>query len=267
MTQNDTALADYAAAISQMSSQLASGLSEAATRYADRVATEGGELVVSATRKFELLAAELGSEFRAAANRAAAAANAARQAGNEALAARHDKIAGRHYEQADRLLNKLMDSKSALDSIAADARAAAASADNALGGLIGKRIGPAFDAFQMLMGAADLARDMSNGDKLGGASTGVLLSWILGSLGAAIGVSVLGLPAVGVAVLAGIGALAGSFLGDSVFGFIRDFMNDRFSGAKNWLPTIDPLMLDLDGDGLELRSAWAPSFLIMMQMA
>jgi Ca2+-binding RTX toxin-like protein len=255
MTQNDTALADYAAAISQMSSQLASGLSEAATRYADRVATEGGELVVSATRKFELLAAELGSEFRAAANRAAAAANAARQAGNEALAARHDKIAGRHYEQADRLLNKLMDSKSALDSIAADARAAAASADNALGGLIGKRIGPAFDAFQMLMGAADLARDMSNGDKLGGASTGVLLSWILGSLGAAIGVSVLGLPAVGVAVLAGIGALAGSFLGDSVFGFIRDFMNDRFSGAKNWLPTIDPLMLDLDGDGLELRSA------------
>lgn len=254
MTEPKTTLGEYAAAIAQMSYQLASGFSEAATRFSERVAAEGGALVVSETRKFELLAAELGAEFRAAATRATNSAEAARLAGNEALARGFERATRRHSQVADQLLNSLVNKKAALDALAADAKATAANADAALGGTIVKRIGPAFDAMQMVQGAFALAQDTSNGDKLGGASMGVVLSWLLGSLGAVAGVG-LGLPAVGVAVLAGLGAIAGSALGDPLFGALRDAVNDYFNGAGNWRPAVDPLMLDLDGDGLELQSA------------
>jgi hypothetical protein len=47
MTQESISLSDYAAAVKQMSGQLASGWSEAAGRFAERVAAEGGAYAVS----------------------------------------------------------------------------------------------------------------------------------------------------------------------------------------------------------------------------
>ena len=202
MTQESISLSDYAAAVKQMSGQPASGWSEAAGRFAERVAAEGGAYAVSEARKFELAAAELGAGFRSAAENARHWADAARASGSDSVAHVYDRYAERYYEKANQLLDSIIDKKSALDAVAREAKAGAEAAEKALGGGFGHALGPAFDAAQMVEGLLDWASTGSS-DKFGGACMGVALSAGLGILGAALGVA-FGLPAIAVAALLGL---------------------------------------------------------------
>ncbi|MDP3223822.1 MAG: hypothetical protein Q8M96_11875, partial [Rubrivivax sp.] len=253
MTTETTSLGDYAAAVQRMSELLASGWSEAAQTFADRVAQEGGQQAVAMQRQYEILAGDLGEKFRTAANTADDWAQAARASNNEAVARVYDRYAQNYYEKANNLLDTMVDKKAALDGLAREAKAAASLGDQMLGGSFGRALGPAFDAAQMAAGALDWA-NTGNSDKFGGAAMGVALA---GGFGIIVGglATALALPVVVVAVAAGAAAIFGSALGDLMYSRFRDSVNDFFLGARNFVWPRDPLVLDLDGDGLELAGA------------
>lgn len=262
MTTQTVSLTDYAIAVQQMSSQLASGWSEAGSRFAQQVALEGGRHVAEITRQHEILAAELGAGFRNAANTAQEWAQAARASNHEGAARVYDKFAERYYQKANDLLEPILGSKAALDGVAREARNAAQDAEKAFGGKLGRVLGPAFDAGQMIAGLWDWI-DTGNSDKFGGAAMGVALSAGFGIIGAALAGS-LGLPVIAVAVVAGVVAIMGSMAGDYVFGLLSDAVhsgrlsdavNSLFLDARNFIWPRDPLVLDLDNDGLELAAA------------
>lgn len=106
-----------------------------------------------------------------------------------------------------------------------------------------------------MAGALDWAIT-GNSDKFGGACMGVALSAGLGIMvGGAL--SIAGLPLMVVAVGAGVAALMGSALGDGMYAAFRDspivanIVNSLITSALNWVaPRRDPLVLDLDGNGI-----------------
>lgn len=103
MTQQTLSFVEYAVVAQDVSSQLASGWSEAAGRFVAAVAAEGGRLVVTETRQFEILAAELAVGFRSAADAADDWAQAARAANHEGAALVYEKYASQYYGKANGL--------------------------------------------------------------------------------------------------------------------------------------------------------------------
>ncbi|MBQ9682549.1 MAG: hypothetical protein IJV35_04690 [Neisseriaceae bacterium] len=110
------------------------------------------------------------------------------------------------------------------------------------------------------------AAQTGNYDKLGEAGSEVLGSWLGGLAGAAIGGAVvaLGAPAIVVAIMAGIGAWLGAELGELVWNKLfkpaQDWLSDKFEdwfglNRTGLFHIYDPLVLDLDGDGIELVNA------------
>lgn len=149
MSQNSSSISfsDFSKATSDAASAIASGWSEAANRYTEWVAVESASRVVSETEKFERLATDLGTGLRNAEANAATWAQAARDASKTGIADIMGKYAEKFAAQANTLLGNLTDGKASLNLIAAEARTAMATAENAFGGGFGKAIDPAFDAY------------------------------------------------------------------------------------------------------------------------
>lgn len=246
---------DYIDAINTAISANASGLTEAATRYSSWVAAQEATRVVTETEKFNRFAADLGTGFRNAAELATTWGNAARDAGKTGIAAIMDKYGVKYAQQADAFLNGMLDQKANLDLLIAEARTTTESAERALGGTFGHSIGPAFDAAQMIAGAVEWATT-GESDSFGGACMGVLLSAGGGLLGALI---VAGAPIFVVGTVAAAGAALGSWAGNTMFGILQKAVSEILGTTPDplvktikYVPYVDPLILDLDGDGLEI---------------
>jgi hypothetical protein len=244
----------------QLSSQLASGWSEAATQYTNWVTTQETTRVVTETEKFNRFAAELGRSFQTASDNAATWGQAARDAGNTGIGNIMQKYADKFADQATNLMNQELDARSTLNGIANDAKAAMQRASDTFGGDFGRFLGPAFDAGQMMEGAVDWART-GNSDKFGGAAMGVLLSAGGALFASAVGAAFV--PAgLGLALIGGLGALLGAASGDAMYEAFRDspIINDivsrLFGDAANWRPPVDPLVLDLDANGTRTGTGW-----------
>ena len=165
-------------------------------------------------------------------------------AGNTASAAAYQNLAEGYRGLADSRLTATADNW--VKSIASSADASASAA-------IGK-LGIAGDAVQLGIGLNALATS-GNATELGEAIAGIVGGGLSAALVAA-GLVALGAPAVigaiGVGILAGLAGVFGGDLAGSLFGgAIGDAISDFFTAASNWRPPVDPLTLDLDGDGLE----------------
>jgi hypothetical protein len=241
--------------VTQASSQLASGWSEAASRYTNWVTSQQAIRLVSESEKYNKFAAELGAGFQQATTNARIWEQAARDAGNTGIANIMQKYADNFASKAANLLDQGLDARATLNGIATEAKLAAQQAGDIFGGNLGRFIGPAFDAAQMITGAVDWA-NTGNSDKFGGAAMGVLLSAGFGIAGAALLPFVTG-SAIIIAIGAGIGALIGAASGDAIYAEFRDspivadIVNSLFTAARGWTFPRDPLVLDLDGDGIE----------------
>ncbi len=94
-------------------------------------------------------------------------------------------------------------------------------------------------------------------DGLGSAAAGIGAAAVLGEAGIAFAVSLglLGTPFVVAAfIFAGLGAYLGASIGDLIFSGwkqLADLIPDLFNAAQKWIERRDPLVLDLDGDGIE----------------
>jgi hypothetical protein len=255
MTTTTITQAQFITTTTQAASSLASGWSEAANRYVGWVTTQEATRVVTATERFNQFASDLGRGYQTAAQNANTWAQAAINAGDTGVGRIMQRYADNLATQASNLLNQAVDGRIRLDGIANEAKNAATRAGDVFGGNLGRVIGPAFDAAQLIAGAIDWVQT-GNSDKFGGAAMGVLLSAGGGILLATLAAPFIG-AGVGLAVIAGLGALIGSASGDSVFAafrdssFIQDLVNTLFTSAQSWQPPRDPLVLDLDGDGIE----------------
>ncbi|MEO8122096.1 MAG: hypothetical protein ABI606_22570, partial [Rhodoferax sp.] len=252
---NSVTQTQYIETVTQAASQLASGWSEAATRYANWIATEQSIRVVSETEKYNKLASELGTAFQQATHNAEVWADAARSAGNTGIANIMQKYRDGFASKAASLLAADGDARMALNGIALEAKSTMQQAGDMFGGNFGRYLGPAFDASAMMTGALDWATT-GNSDKFGGACMGIVLSAGFGIIAGGL-LSIAGAPLIVVAVGAGVASLLGSGIGDSMYAAFRDspiisnIVNTLFGNAKNWTPPRDPLVLDLDGDGIE----------------
>jgi hypothetical protein len=248
-----TTLLQFNNTTSQASAILASAWSQAATNYVQWETQSQAGIVSTAQQKFDRLATELGQQTELAARNANTWQQAARDAGNTGIADIMQKYADKFSNQASDLLNQSVDAKVRLDTVTQNAKVAIDQASDLFKGDLGKAVGPAFDAYQMADGVVEWYQTGSS-DKFGGAAMGVLLSAGVGLFAAGLvgAVGVVGMP---VAIAAGIGALIGASAGDGVYKAFRDavspLINTLFQSAQNWQPPRDPLVLDLDGDGIE----------------
>lgn len=119
----------------------------------------------------------------------------------------------------------------------------------------------AYDAYETRQAIAEaLARgDIRLADELMGGLLGRAFGGAFaGALGGAIGGSVFGLPGMIVGAIAGgiVGALGGGEIGEYLFGLTHDLgVNDLIRDIYDLIEDLlsDPVVLDLDGDGIELR--------------
>ncbi|WP_211091496.1 hypothetical protein, partial [Pseudothauera rhizosphaerae] len=142
-------------------------------------------------------------------------------------------------------------------------------------GDLGRFAGPIADGYGMYKGWQDYA-ETGDTTALSKSASGVLVAELGALIGGAIGVAVFGASAsmlLPVVVAAGVGAAVGSWLGNEYGDEFRDFVSDAigdkldplfemidrivntfFGNARAWQPVrVDPLVLDLDGDGIETR--------------
>ena len=255
MANNTVTQTQYIETVTQAASQLASGWSEAATRYASWIATAQAVRVISETEKYNKFASELGTAFQQATHNAEVWADAARSAGNTGTANIMQKYATSFGDTAAVLSNATGGARAALSGIALEAKSMMQQAGDMFGGNFGRYLGPAFDASAMMVGALEWATT-GNSDKFGGACMGIVLSAGFGIIAGGL-LTVAGVPLMVVAIGAGVGALLGSGIGDSMYAAFRDspivanIVNTLFGQARNWTAPRDPLVLDLDGDGIE----------------
>ena len=246
-------LQQFTSTTKEASALLASAWSQAATEYTQWVTQTQEGIKSTAQQKFDKLATALGQKTELAVRNANTWQQAARDAGNTGIADVMQKYADKFSSQASNLLNQQVDARMRLDSVTQQARNAIDQASDLFKGNLGRAIGPAFDALQMTEGAVEWYQTGSS-DKFGGAAMGVLLSAGGGLFAAGIAgaLGVVGMP---VAIAAGIGALIGAASGDRVYNAFRDavtpLVNDLVTAALNWLTPRDPLVLDLDNDGIE----------------
>lgn len=145
MPDNIVTQTQYVETITQASSSIASGLSEAATRYSSWIATEQASRVVSETEKYNRFAAELRTGYQQAANNAAIWANASRSAGDTGIANIMQRYATSFGDTAAVLSTAGNNAQAALNGIALDAKYAVQQADSLFGGNFAQKLGPAFD--------------------------------------------------------------------------------------------------------------------------
>jgi hypothetical protein len=150
MPTNTVTQTQYVGTVTQVSSSIASGWSEAATRYATWITTEQASRVVSATEQYERFAEELRPAYQRAADNARTWADAARSAGNTGIANIMQRYATSFGDTAAVLSTAGGKAYAVLNGIAADARYAVEQADRLFGGDFGRKLGPAFDAAQMV---------------------------------------------------------------------------------------------------------------------
>ncbi|MET3459277.1 calcium-binding protein, partial [Variovorax atrisoli] len=246
-------LGSYFESTKQAAGILASGWSEAAKGYSQWLASESALRTVSESEKYQRAVGDLSEALRTAQHNAQQWADAARAAGNSGVGEIMDKYAGKFADRANALQNGISDAKGALNGLADEASAALRHADGVFGGATGRMLGPMFDAAQMVEGLLDWGTTGSS-DKFGAACMGVALSTALGVVagGLALALGLVGLP---VAIAAGVGAALGSAYGGDLYDAFRDAVNNYWLAGKDWRQPVDPLMLDLDGDGLELKAA------------
>ncbi|WP_019448919.1 calcium-binding protein [Cupriavidus sp. BIS7] len=255
---------------------VASAWSEGAKKYAERVtklAKETGEAALSAQQHYDAFARSQGEAFREAAARANTWAEAAEKAGNRGIGNIMRKYAVLSDAKASQILDGMIDSRKWLEGELSAARAASAEATQTfarVGGTLGKLAGPAVDAAQLMAGAIEYART-GNSSTFESACMSIALGWAaagaMGWLMAGVGV-VVGMPVAFPAIAIGIAAGAGSYFGGALWPetkeywldseFLRGLTNnigdvitgiaDTFKRAET---TRSPIILDLDGDGVE----------------
>jgi hypothetical protein len=245
-------LSQFTSTTTQASAVLASAWSQAAANYSQWVTETQQGIQSTAQQKFDKLATELGQKTELAARNADTWQQAARDAGNTGIADLMQKYSDKFSSQARDLLNQQVDAKVRLDAVAQQTKTAINQASDLFKGNLGTAIGPAFDAYQMADGVVEWYQT-GKSDKFGGAAMGVLLSAGGGLfLGFLAGFAFVGMPVV---IAAGIGALIGAASGERVYEAFRDavspLVESFFAQARNWRPPYDPLVLDLDGDGIE----------------
>jgi hypothetical protein len=235
---------------------VASGWSEAASRYVDWVNKESASRLLTESEKHSRFAAELGRAFKDASDKAAMWARAASDAGNTGIGNIMERYSHSFAAQADLMRLNGANALANLNALAEDIRSAAAKAPDALGGGFGRAIGPAFDAYSMMEGATEWV-NTGKSEKFGGAAMGVVLSAFFGAVGAGLATFV-GAPLIVVLVMAAAGATIGSAIGGEVFKEFRNLISGWLLGNPDpnvkiiQYVMVDPLVLDLDGDGLEI---------------
>ena len=166
--------------------------------------------------------------------------------------------AEKYAAQANMALDGIIDARVRLASIALDARLGISAVEGVFKGRF-RFVGPAFDAAQLMAGFISFG---ATGDytALGEAAMGVAMS---GALGSIVGgtFALFGAPIGVVALMAGVAAGVGSLWGQGAYQWmigtlnkISPDVNEFFRLARSWL-TRDPLVLDLDGDGIEAIGA------------
>ena len=184
------------------------------------------------------------------------------------------KAAAAFAEQARALTADTASAQAKAAQFAADAQKGLRILENAKGllGSAAMAAGPIVDAAMMAEGLWEWTQTGSS-DKFGQACMGVIGGTLGGIMGASLGV-LLG-PAAAAAG-AGIGAVIGSSLGEIFYGALNKWVDwamgpegwmlgmgewgdgglngiiaDNFNAAQAWVRRVDPLILDLDGDGIE----------------
>ncbi len=186
------------------------------------------EGALSESEKAELLADKYAQQFRRYSDTANKYAERARLAGESRKAELFQRISQEFSKAASDRAS--MSAEAYLAKVASDATAKSAA--------LATKMGPVADFAQMGAGLLD---GLSTGDyaALGRVSTSILYSTVFAAFAAAL-LPVGLLPAIAVGTI----AVFSGELGEWVW-------NSLYSAAKDWIRPRDPLVLDLDGDGIE----------------
>lgn len=214
------------------------------------------------------MAQTLGGKILRAANQYRLAADVAGMDPNaRALVA---NLADEFAAKAISLTGNAATTESRIATVAAEAQDALQVVSSKWGGalgVVGQSAGIVIDTALMLEGAWELGTT-GNGDKLGEACGGMIMAWAGGlALGAV--ASALSIPTLAIGIAAGMGAAGGSLLGKTFYNLLKtagNFYFDMLLGDKSGVSdltseikdlfdtaetTKSPLILDLDGDGVE----------------
>ncbi|MDX2300839.1 MAG: calcium-binding protein [Xanthomonadaceae bacterium] len=218
----------------------------------------------------------LESAFRANAEYAALNATRAASSGNGVLSDVYRSLEGHYSGLAGEIVNKQIKSAEMLNDFMSRTGQRYSQAIGELGGsAVGRAarnfLGPLYDGYQLV--SATLAGDF---DRLGAASTSIAVAELF-SAGALIAAAALGVTGViGLAMFAAVGAVFGGAAGSALWdeysstirdkladfltwldpeGIVPDEVNGDFNSARRWVQRRDPLVIDLDGDGIETIGA------------
>ncbi len=99
------------------------------------------------------------------------------------------------------------------------------------------------------------AVESGNLNELGKVCTGILMGMLFAEFGAYLAMSMFAMTPIGAALLAASFAVGGDLVGKALWDYWGEWLSDRvsdmFSGSINWRQRRDPLVFDLDGDGIE----------------
>ncbi|MCL2876959.1 MAG: hypothetical protein FWF12_11950, partial [Betaproteobacteria bacterium] len=251
---------------------MASGLSESVKKMAQYL--EKG--IANAEDAYRAYAEFMGGQFRdfaALARQAEANALASKQG----MASVYGNAADYYAREANKWLDPMIDARRSVNEFILQQKNLISNLDT-MGAKAGKLLGPAVDAWNL---GESWYNDGFGSEKSGQVAAGIVASAALGFIGGlalglvAAGVGIVGLPA---AIMIGagafIGAAWGAFQGELFFEWIRDKVDvlipdsvwdmlfkafdnifdavaDLFDRAKQWVQPVDPIILDLNGNGLE----------------
>ena len=256
----------------ELGNKAATALSAAAEDYGQYVEALGGQ-AASAEQKAEAMMQALGRRIGDLARDFQTSSELAGT--SSGTAALRQKAAQAFAEKARELTADAASAQAKAAQLAAEAEKALQPIRKAKGllGPAAKAAGPVVDAALMADGLWEWSQTGSS-DKFGQACLGVLGGILGGIVGGTVGA--FGGPLIGAAG-AGIGAALGSAAGESLYGALDKWFDwatgseggmlgigewgdaglnpgigDNFDAARNWTPPrVDPLILDLDGDGVE----------------
>jgi len=250
------------------------------TLAAEELLISSGQTVLTETQKFDLFALKQAEALQELTAKVNVWANAADSAGSTGIGDIMRKYRDLAAIEANKVISGLVDRKDWLDDLVARANIDVAGANRVIaksGGMLGHVFGPVVDAGQMIAGALEF-QQTGISTSWENACAGVGVSWAAAAMSSALVLGAatmfaLTAPSLLVVSVVALGAAAGSYFGGQYFqgfknailenrGFIavvdtvlNAAINSNFLNARNFVVRRDPLVLDLDGDGLELTAA------------
>ncbi|MBB6564111.1 Ca2+-binding RTX toxin-like protein, partial [Acidovorax soli] len=263
----DISVEDLVKAVATVGGGLASALSEAAKQYAKEIKAHQGP-PLTAKQQYEKFAethAKALRNFQHTANQWAIAADAVGDKGIGNIMRKYRDFAS---AESQKVLDGIVDKRQWMEGVIKDANVKIDAANKVaaqLGDGVGRLAGPIVDLGQMAVGAFEYA-ETGDSTSWEDACAGVVLSWAAAGLAIAILPASLGVATIAIiaAVLAGAGSVIGGmyfqkfknllleqdWFVDSVGYLMSKLINEKYLAARGFRAG-DPLILDLDGDGIE----------------